>query len=63
MVKALESAGLALVGVMVLSYVGALRPTVEAGTSEVFWGCAAGALAVIVYRRYVKKRKSKEELK
>ena len=57
MVKMLEVAGLALVGVMILSFVGALRPTIDAGTSAVFWGCAVGALAIILYRRFVKKRR------
>lgn len=56
MAKMLELAGLGLVGIMILSFVGALRPTVEAGTSAVFWGCAAGALCIIIYRRILRKR-------
>ena len=55
MAKMLEAVGLGLVGVMILSYVGALRPTVDAGVTEVFWGCAGGALAIIMYRKFAKK--------
>ena len=45
-----------MVGVMILSFVGALRPTVDAGTSAVFWGCAAGALGIIIYRKMLRKK-------
>ena len=47
MSKALELVGLALIGGTIVSFVGM-------GDSElrwpVFWGCAAGALAIIIYR-------------
>ncbi len=56
MARGLELAGLGLVGVMILSFVGALRPTVDAGTSAVFWGCAAGALGIIIYRKMLRKK-------
>ena len=42
-------AGLGLIGIMTLSFVGAFRPAVDAGTSMVFWGCAAGVLGIIIY--------------
>ena len=48
-IKALEMAGLALIGGTIFSFVGM-------GDSElrwpVFWSCAAGAMAVVVYRKY-----------
>ncbi len=56
MIKTLEIVGFILLGIMVLSYVGALRPIVDAGISVVFWGCAGGALAIIMYRKFMKKR-------
>ena len=56
MARVLELVGFVLVGVMILSFVGALRPTIDAGTSMAFWGCAAGALGIIIYRKMLKKR-------
>lgn len=57
MARGLEVAGLGLVAVMILSFVGALRPAVDAGTSSyVFWGCAAGALGIIIYRKMKNKK-------
>ncbi len=56
MKKGLELIGFVLIGIMVLAFVGALRPAIEAGTSMVFWGCAAGALGIIIYRKMIKKR-------
>lgn len=58
MAKSLELIGLALVGVMALAFVGVI-PQVQPGLSPVFWGCAAGALAIIFYR----KRKQKQQEK
>ncbi len=60
MARGLEVAGLGLVAIMILSYVGAFRPAVDAGTSYVFWGCAAGALGIIVYRKMKNKKEGAE---
>ena len=53
MSKALELVGLALIGGTIVSFVGM-------GDSElrwpVFWGCAAGALAIIFYRKWQRKK-------
>ena len=47
MTKALELVGFALIGGTIISFIGM-------GDSElrwpVFWGCAIGALAIIIYR-------------
>ena len=51
MAKMLEVAGLVLVAVMSLSFVGIFQPTVEPGLSPVFWGCAGAALMIIMYRK------------
>ena len=57
MIKILELIGLALVAIMFISFVGGI-PGYESGFSPVFWGCAVGILAIILYRK--KKRKEKE---
>lgn len=58
MTKALELAGLALVVVMILSFVGALSSAgIEPGLSMTFWICAAGTLMIIMYRKTSKKSK------
>ena len=53
MSKALEIVGLALIGGTIVSFLGM-------GDSElrwpVFWGCAIGALAVIIYRKRQRKK-------
>ena len=53
MTKALEVIGLALIGGTIVSFLGM-------GDSElrwpVFWGCAIGALAVIIYRKRQRKK-------
>ena len=53
MTKALEVVGLALIGGTIVSFLGM-------GDSElrwpVFWGCAVGALAVILYRKRQRKK-------
>ena len=60
MVKALEIGGLALIGIMILSFVGALESVgVKNGTSAVFWACAASALGIIFYRKYSDKRQQR----
>jgi len=56
--KALEVIGLALIGGTIVSFIGM-------GDSElrmpVFWACAIGALAVIIYRK--RQRKKQDEKK
>jgi len=51
--KALEVVGLALIGGTIVSFLGM-------GDSElrwpVFWGCAIGALAIILYRKRQRKK-------
>ena len=53
MSKALEVVGLALIGGTIVSFLGM-------GDSElrwpVFWGCAIGALAIILYRKRQRKK-------
>ena len=57
MSKALEIVGLALIGGTIVSFLGM-------GDSElrwpVFWGCAIGALAVIIYRKRQRKKLDEE---
>ena len=60
MVKILEIAGLGLLAIMTLGFVGVLEPYgIKNGTSELFWGCAGGTLLIIIYRKM--KRKQLEE--
>tara|TARA_Y100000590_G_scaffold330152_1_gene374983 strand:+ start:469 stop:639 length:171 start_codon:yes stop_codon:yes gene_type:complete len=53
MTKALELVGFALIGGTIISFIGM-------GDSElrwpVFWGCAIGALAIIIYRKRQRKK-------
>ncbi len=51
MIRMLEAVGIILVIVMSLSFVGALRPSVEHGLSPLFWVCAGGTLMIILYRK------------
>ena len=53
----LEIIGFVLLGIMTLSFVGALQPTIEPGLSPLFWGCAGATLMILIYR----KRKRKQE--
>ena len=55
--KALELVGLALIGGTIFSFVG------MAGSDlrwPVFWSCAAGALAIVVLRKYRRERSARE---
>ena len=60
MAKALELVGFALIGGTIISFVGM-------GDSElrwpVFWGCAIGALAIIIYRKRQRKKQDRNESK
>ena len=57
MTKLLELVGLALIGGTIYSFLGM-------GASElrwpVFWGCAIGALAIIIYRKRQRKKLDEE---
>ncbi|KAG2473738.1 MAG: hypothetical protein NPMRTH4_980001 [Nitrosopumilales archaeon] len=57
MIKILELVGFVLVGIMFLSFVGFI-PNQDSGLTPLFWGCAIGVLAIIIYRK--KKEKSTE---
>lgn len=55
--KALELVGLTLIGGTIFSFVG------MAGSDlrwPVFWSCAAGALAIVVLRKYRRDREARE---
>ena len=60
MTKALELVGFALIGGTIISFVGM-------GDSELrwpgFWGCAIGALAIIIYRKQKRKKEDRNESK
>ncbi len=60
MAKMLEMLGLVLLAIMTLGFVGAFEPTIRSGTSELFWGCAGGALMIIIYRKMKRKQEGKE---
>lgn len=57
----LEMLGLVLIAIMTLGFVGVLQPTIEPGLSPLFWGCAGGTLAIIVYRKMKRKQDEKED--
>lgn len=57
--KLLELAGFGCIGGTIYAFVG-LIPQKDPIGWPLFWACAAGALAVIIYRKQIKKR-SKEE--
>ena len=62
MVKILELGGLGLVVIMSLSFVGVFTEFgIKNGTSELFWGCAGGALLIIIYRKMKNKQEEKIE--
>jgi predicted cobalt transporter CbtA len=52
--KILEMIGFALVGGTIYSFVGMTESELR---WPVFWSCAGGAMAIIIYRNYIKKRK------
>jgi len=57
MAKMLEILGLALVAIMTLGFVG---DGINKGMSSLFWGCAGGALMIIIYRKIKRKQEEKE---
>ena len=56
----LELLGLGLVVIMSLSFVGAFQPNIEPGLSPLFWICAGGTLAIIMYRKMKRKQEERE---
>ena len=60
MTKMLELLGLVLVAIMALGFVGVFQPTIEPGLSPLFWACAGGALAIILYRKRKQKKQEQE---
>ena len=47
------------IGGTVVSFIPGLIPNLEGGLNPVFWGCALGALAIIIYRK--KQRKKQDQ--
>lgn len=61
MAKILDVAGLVLISIMTLAFVGVLQPYgVEPGLSALFWGCAGATLLVIIYRKMKRKQEETE---
>ena len=61
MAKMLEIIGLALVAIMTLGFVGVFESYgINKGTSPLFWGCAGGALMIIIYRKIKRKQEEKK---
>ena len=56
MSKILDLIGLALIGGTIVSFIPGLIPNMEGGLNRVFWGCAIGALAIIIYRKQQRKK-------
>jgi len=54
--KILEIIGLALIGGTIYSFIGMTESELR---WPVFWSCAVGALAIIVYRNYMRRRRGK----
>ena len=54
MSKILEVIGLILIGGTIYSFIGMTESELR---WPVFWSCAGGAMAIIVYRNYMRKRK------
>jgi len=54
--KILEIIGLALIGGTIYSFIGMIESELR---WPVFWSCAGGALAIIVYRNYMRRRREK----
>ena len=59
MSKILDLVGLGLIGGTIVSFIPGLIPNLEGGHNPVFWGCALGALAIIIYRK--KQRKKQDQ--
>ncbi|MBI2127660.1 MAG: hypothetical protein HYU00_01135 [Nitrosarchaeum sp.] len=55
MIKILELVGFALIGGTVYSYLGMIGSELR---WPVFFGCAAGTLAIIIYRKKIRQKES-----
>jgi len=55
MIKTLELIGFALIGGTVYSYLGMIGNELR---WPVFFGCAAGALAIIIYRKKIRQKQN-----
>ena len=51
--------GLVLIGGTIYSFVGMTESELR---WPVFWSCAGGAMAIIIYRNYIKKRKKNAQM-
>jgi hypothetical protein len=56
--KILEIIGFVLIGGTIYSYLGMIGNDLR---WPVFWSCAAGTLAIIIYRRWMKKKLEKAD--
>lgn len=56
MIKILEIIGLVLIGGTVYSYLGMIGDPLR---WPVFFGCAVGTLAIIIYRKKIRQRENK----
>ena len=54
MSKIMEIIGLILIGGTIYSFIGMTESELR---WPVFWSCAGGAMAIIVYRNYIRKRR------
>jgi len=52
--KILEMIGLALIGGTIYSFIGMTESELR---WPVFWSCAGGALAIIIFRNYMRRRR------
>jgi len=59
MSKILEMIGFALIGGTIYSFIGMTESELR---WPVFWSCAGGTLAIIVYRNYMRRRRKNMEM-
>ena len=57
MSKIMEIIGLILIGGTINSFIGMTESELR---WPVFWSCAGGSMAIIVYRNYIRKRKKNQ---
>ena len=63
MSKVLDLVGLALIGGTIVSFIPGIIPNLERGLNPVFWACAIGALAIIIYRKRQRKKLDDSKIK
>ncbi len=56
MIKILEIIGFILIGGTIYAFLGMSGGLTSDLRGFVFWGCAGGALAIIIYRNWLKKK-------